>query len=190
LPGDFRVELDVPGIGVTVGQAGGGLQWQPQITLLVAGRAVLLGNACVPAAVVASFVPGFCHQIDVVVVLIPVGVIKGIPQHLCRRHHHSGAGAYLIRIHFDTVIANAELAQPICTEILMTFQESAVHVTFGGIEVLHKKHRVVGVVDIRIVLRAKGIDTEHPGAAFIVQSGLQLKTQAVAGCGVSTPAVG
>ena len=71
---------------------------------------------------------------------------------------------------------------------MLAFQKRAQYLALGVVEILHEEHGAVRVVDIRVVFRGEAVNTGVPQALLIVQCGVQVEAQVVAGSCVPAPA--
>ena len=102
----------------------------------------------VPAGIVCGFKPGFGREVEIVVDLSEFGIVEGVAQGRCGRHHHCRRGIDFICIHLHAIEAYTKLPAPMAGKILRAFEKHSQHLSLGIIKVFDKKHGAVGVINI------------------------------------------
>ena len=70
---------------------------------------------------------------------------------------------------------------------MLAFQEGAQHLALRTVEIGDEEAGIIGIIDIRIVLRTETVKTKVPGALLVVQGGVQVETQVVAARRIAPP---
>jgi hypothetical protein len=184
----LRVQVDITDIQLAVREPCRRLQGQPEIALLVAWRALLLRRAGVEQGRIGKPVVELQDQVQGSVFLTAIRGVEGITQRLRRRHHHGRRAVHFIRIGRHAVEPQPELSLQPVTQILIALEEKPEHIALRIVEVDDEKHRVVRVVDVRVVYRAETVDTGAPDARRIGQCGLELEAGVFTAGNVLAPA--